>query len=81
MNECERVDPHDHDDPRLPAYFHEWLRGERRHAPAMDSWQASRPLAFPSGSSAGLGARDVDDVDRDSSQRRRGRRWPKRAVA
>lgn len=61
MTDCERVDRHDHDDPRLPEYFHEWLRGERREAPALRSWQSQRPLEFPSGSSAGLNARRADD--------------------
>lgn len=58
--ECERVDRHDHEDTRLPEYFHAWLRGERQHAPEMASWQSQRPLAFPSGSSAGLNARRSD---------------------
>ena len=60
MTSCERTDPHEHDDPRLPEYFHEWLRGERRHAPPMRSWQSQRNLEYPSGSSAGLNARRAD---------------------
>ena len=62
MTPCARTDHHDHDEPRLPAWFHEWLRGKRRTAPPLASWKASRPLAFPSGSSAGLNARRRDSM-------------------
>lgn len=58
--ECQRTDPHDHADQRLPDWFHAWLRGERREAPPLGSWKAEQPLAFPSGSSAGLNARRSD---------------------
>lgn len=60
MSDCPRLDPHDHADGRLPGWFRAWLRGERRHAPALSSWQAQRPLDYPSGSSAGLNARRSD---------------------
>jgi hypothetical protein len=58
--ECERVDRHDHADPRLPESVLEGLRGERRTAPPMRTWQSQRSLEYPSGSSAGLNARRAD---------------------
>lgn len=63
MTECERVDRHDHDDQRLPEYFHAWLRGDRKQAPELRSWQSQQALEFPSGSSAGLNARRADRRD------------------
>lgn len=67
MTACERVDRHDHDDPRLAEYFHEWLRGERRTAPPMPSWHSQRNLEYPSGSSAGLNARRADEREDDAA--------------
>lgn len=60
---CERTDPHDHDDPRLPEYFHEWLRGRRRQAPELRSWKSQQALEYPAGSSAGLNGRRSDRED------------------
>jgi hypothetical protein len=63
VTECERVDRHDHDDRRLPEYFHAWLRGDRQRAPELRSWQSQRPLECPSGSTAGLTARRADHAE------------------
>lgn len=41
---CQRLDDHDHADPRLPEYFHAWLRGERRRAPGLRSWLSERNI-------------------------------------
>ena len=53
MTDCARTDPHDHADPRLPDWFHAWLRGERRRAPALASWKAQRPIGVPFGTVSG----------------------------
>lgn len=50
---CERTDPHDHEDSRLPDWFHAWLRGERRTAPPLSSWKSSRAIEAPFGTVSG----------------------------
>lgn len=42
--DCRRLDAHDHPDPALPDWFHAWLRGERRRAPALRSWWSQRNI-------------------------------------